>query len=163
MPHTNIVSFTLSEEELNEINSALDILERILLPKTISLTPEIRQELLKMGDKTVAFVEKAIEMGDHNPEFVPQFVDLEETKKDFNGVKTIRSVNRRIGAISQRLDDTAMQAGSEAYSACRGIYGQIQMIAKATQSVEAQKARDELSVRFIVRSAKSKEQETASA
>ncbi|NLE25906.1 MAG: hypothetical protein GX625_11310 [Clostridiaceae bacterium] len=163
MPHTNNVSFTLSEEELNDINSALDTLERILLPKTISLTPEIRHELLKMGDKTIAFVEKSLEYGEQNHQFVPQFVDLEEAWKDLNGVKTIRTVDRRIDVLSQRLDDTRMQAGSEAYSASRSIYGQIQLIAKATHSVEAQKARDELKARFMGRSAKPNEQETVSA
>ncbi len=149
MPHTNIVSFTLSEEELNAINSALDTLEKILLPKTISLAPEMRHELQKMGDKTISFVEKAFEYGDRNHDFVPKFIEMEEAWKDLNGVKTIRTVDRRINVLSQRLEDTRMQAGSEAFSAARSIYGQIQLIADATHSVEAQNARDELKARFV--------------
>lgn len=163
MPFTNIVSFTLSEEELNEINSSLDTLERILTPKTISLNPELRRELPKMGDKSLGFVEKAIDLGEHHPEFLPQFVDLEEAKKDLDGVNTIRPVKRRIGFIFQRLEDTGIQAGSEAYSAGRGIYDQIKMLAKSVQSVEAQKARDELKARYLGKPVKSTEEETASA
>lgn len=163
MPLTNNVSFTLSEEELNEINSALDNLYRILEPKTISLTPELRQELPKMGDKSLAFVEKALELGEQNPEFVPQFVNLEEAKKDLNGFKTIRSVKRIIDVLNQKLEDTGIQAGNEAFSASRGIYDQIKMMAKAIHSVEAQKARDELKARFLGKPVKSTEQETVSA
>lgn len=163
MAITNYVSFTLSEEEAKEVNSALDTLERILNPKTVSLTPEIRRELPKMGDKTIAFVEKAIELGDQNPEFVPQFIDLDEAKKDLDGVKIIRTINRRVEVLSQRLEDSGMQAGTEAYSAGRSIYDQIKMLAKSTHSTEAQKARDELSVRFVGKQVKNKEQETVSA
>ena len=63
MTITNKVRFTLSDQELLEINTALDTLYRILAPKTISLTPKQRRGLAKIGDKTFAFAEKALELG----------------------------------------------------------------------------------------------------
>lgn len=66
MAITNKVRFTLSDLELSEINTALDTLYRILAPKTISLTPKQRRSLAKIGDKSLAFAEKAIELGNQN-------------------------------------------------------------------------------------------------
>lgn len=162
MPITNDVNSTISEEDLKEISAVLDKLYGMLEPKTISLTPKLRQKLPKIGDKNLAFVEKTIDLAVKNPDFVPSFVNLEESKKDFNRAKTIRVIKRKIGIINQKLEDTGIKSGNEAFSASLVIYNHITDMAKTIRSVEAQKARDELSVRFRRNSSKSKGQKAAS-
>ncbi len=156
MSITNKVSFALSDQELSEINAALDTLYRILTPKTIALTPELRKQLAKMGDKTIAFTEKGMELGNQNSEFVPSFVDMKEANVDFQAFKLLRMINRRIDALSQLLEDTQMQSGNEVYSVVLRIYDHIKAIAKSIGSMEAQKAKDELSARFPGSSSKMK-------
>ncbi len=163
MSITNKVSFTLTDEELTEVNAALDTLYRILEPKTIDLTPELRKELPKMGDKTFAFVEKAIELGNQNPDFVPSFVDIKEANVDFQAFKILRVANRRIEALTQKLEDTQLQSGSEVFMVTLGIYNQIKAVAKALGTVESQKAKNELGIRFPGNSAKMKASEPLSA
>jgi hypothetical protein len=41
-------------------------------------------ELSKMGDKTLAFVQKALEYAEANPTLVPAYLDIAEAKKDFS-------------------------------------------------------------------------------
>jgi len=163
MTITNIVSFTLSDEELAEVNAAMDTMSRIMGPKTISLTPELRHELPKMGDKTLAFVEKAIEVANQNPGFVPSFMDMAETNRDLDAFRTLRVIGRKLAVMTQQIEDTGIQAGSEAYTAALGIYGHIKSVVKAVGSVESQKAKDELSARFPGNRAKSVEPEPVSA
>lgn len=163
MALTNIARFVLSDEELSEVNTAMETLYRILTPRTISLTPEIRRELLKMGDKTFAFVEKAMELANQNPDFIPAYVDLNEANIDFQAFKLLRMINRKIEALSQLLEDTQIQSGSEVYTVTLSVYDQIKAIAKAVGSVESQKAKEELSTRFPGNLAKKKESEPLSA
>jgi len=160
---TNKVSFTISDEELARVNGALDTLSEVLEPKVLSLTPESRQELPKMGDKTLSFVEKAIELGNQNPDFVPPFADLPETNIDLNGFRTLRVINRRLEALSQKLGDTGIQSGSEAYTVALGIYNQIKAVAKAVGSAESQQAEEELRARFPGTRVKPKDPEPVSA
>lgn len=156
MSITNKVSFVLTDQELSEINTALDTLYRILVPKTIALTPKLRKELAKMGDKTFAFAEKGMELGNQNQAFVPTYIDMSEANIDFQAFKLLRMINRKIDALSQLLEDTQIQSGNEVYSVVLKIYDQIKAIVESIGSVEAQKAKDELSARFPGNATKTK-------
>jgi len=162
MAITNKVRFTLSDLELSEINTALDTLYRILAPKTISLTPKQRRSLAKIGDKSLAFAEKAIELGNQNPDFVPPYVNMEEANIDFQALKLLRMLERKINNLSQLLEDTETQSGNEANTVARGIYDQITDIAKEVGSVESQKAKEELRSRYPKTSTKAKVSESPS-
>jgi hypothetical protein len=48
----------------------------------IDLTNEERKALPKMGDKSRAFVSKALEVATQNPDFLPRSFDLDEMRKD---------------------------------------------------------------------------------
>lgn len=60
MPYQNISA----ELKPDEKNAILDLIQQITdkLPFLINLTQEERIQIPKMGDKTVAFVEKALEL-----------------------------------------------------------------------------------------------------
>ena len=61
MSQQNLVSVSITPEELKQISGAIDTLKTTLLPKLKVLNPTERQELPKMGDKSLAFVKKALE------------------------------------------------------------------------------------------------------
>ena len=46
------------------------------LPFLIDLTTEDRRTIVKMGDKSRAFVSKALEVATQNPEFLPRSFDF---------------------------------------------------------------------------------------
>jgi hypothetical protein len=56
MTQPNLVSLNISEADLAEFKASINTLSTKLLPHLITLSPEERQELPKMGDKTVSFV-----------------------------------------------------------------------------------------------------------
>ena len=56
MSQQNLVSVSITPEELKQISGAIDTLKTTLLTKLKVLNPTERQELPKMGDKSLAFV-----------------------------------------------------------------------------------------------------------
>lgn len=77
----NKISVTLADEAQTAILQAIATIEKNL-PFLINLTNEERQANPKMGDKSLAFVNKACEYAKQNPALVPVFLDIAEFEKD---------------------------------------------------------------------------------
>jgi len=106
----NKVSVTISDEAVTAINEAINTIIQNL-PDLINLTYEERKSIPKMGDKTVAFVIKNLEYAKRNPRVVPEFLDMNEFEKDALAVSGLHGVLVPIQQLSEKLDDTTMQAG----------------------------------------------------
>ena len=143
----DVFSFHLTDEEKAEVNQAIEKLVTILEPKLITLTPEERKELPKMGDKTVAFVEKAVEYAQEYPQYMPAFIDVPEANSDFEAVKAIRIYFNQLERITDELNDSMTIAGSEAYSTALSVYKVLKNAASMGQP-GAEEAAKELANRF---------------
>ncbi|WP_346857998.1 hypothetical protein [uncultured Draconibacterium sp.] len=140
-------SFHLSDEEKNQIDEAIQTLITVLEPKLMTLSVEERVELPKMGDKTVAFVEKATEYAQEYPNYIPDFIDVPETVSDFEAVKAIRTYFNQLQRLTAEMDDSMLIAGSEAYTSSLSIYKVLKNAAAMGQP-GAKQAADDLSNRF---------------
>ena len=129
MPYQNI-SAELKEDVKNEI---LNLIQQVTdrLPFLINLTPEERISLPKMGDKTYPFVSKALELAGQNPNLVPPYVSIEELKRDFGLSESLRPVLNAITSLSEKLSDTYLAVGSEAYVAALAFYNSAKSAAKS--------------------------------
>ncbi|WP_319482494.1 hypothetical protein [uncultured Draconibacterium sp.] len=144
---TDKFSFQLSEQDKSDVNTAIQTLVSILEPKLITLTAEERMEMPKMGDKTVSFVEKAIEYAQEYPQYMPAFIDVPEAELDFNAVKDIRVIFNQLQRLTSELDDSMILAGSEAYSSTLAVYKVLKNAADMGQP-GAENAARELASRF---------------
>jgi hypothetical protein len=147
MPQQNLVSVNFTEDETAKINTAILSLKETLLPKLKALNPKEKREFSKMGDKTVAFVQKALEQCEANQELVPPFLDVAEFKKDFEAVETLRQIAASLEQLHNECIDTIALAGSDALSAALMFYEAIKS-AKRTNVAKAGVIYDDLSVRF---------------
>lgn len=132
---------------ITEVQTHLDAIKKILTPYLLSLTPNERKSMLRMADKTVAFVQKTTEYASTNASFVPAFVDLAELKQDTAGMTALTPLRQQFEQLSLDTDSTVMMAGSEAYGNSLTIYNNIKFLAKNKQP-GAQAAFDDLKVRF---------------
>lgn len=133
-----------------DLKKALDHFQQgaaILRPYLQALTPDERKAMLKMADKTVAFVQKARDYAANNPGFVPAFVDMQEFAADAAALTGLAPLEQLLTALALDLDSTLMLAGSDAYAAALIIYNNIKFLAKNNQP-GAQAAYDDLSQRF---------------
>ena len=129
---------------------ALDHFEQgaaVLRPYLQSLTPEQRETMLKMADKTVAFVNKIRDYAANNPSFVPDFVDMSEFQADADALAGLSPVHMLLAGLALDTDSTMMLAGSDAYAAALIIYNNIKFLAK-NKRPGAQAAYDDLRQRF---------------
>jgi hypothetical protein len=126
----NKVSVTMAAAAITNITAALATIEKNL-PVLINLSPEDRKALPKMGDKTLAFVSKALDYAKLNPTLVPPFLSVAEFEKDVVAVTALSNILKPLQQLTEKLDDTTMQAGSEAYSAALIFYASLKGAAKA--------------------------------
>jgi hypothetical protein len=125
-------------EVLQAAQQKLNETFELLRPYALTLTPSERQGLLVMGDKTLSFVEKAIEFARQNPALIPSFLNMEDFAIDMNDATGLRTLLNTAKQIVQSIDDTAMVAGSEAFQAALIFYNSVKYA--ATQDVAGAKA-----------------------
>lgn len=157
MPTENQVSVSFTAEETAAINGAVTTLKNVLQPKLISLTTQERQELAKMSEKTVSFVEKSLYFAKTNSEFAPPYLNVPALDIDVTGVKQLSEFEKPLEQVLSSLNDTIMLAGSEAYSASLTYYNSVKQASK--QNVQNAKViYEDLRARFPQ---KGKKEETA--
>ncbi|MDZ7961751.1 MAG: hypothetical protein RMY34_28395 [Aulosira sp. DedQUE10] len=146
------ISAALKQSERDEVLQAIATIKE-KLPFLIDLTNEERKALPKMGDKSRAFVSKALEVATQNPEFLPRSFDLDEMRKDVQLFEALYPVLLSLSQLQELVDDTSLAVGSEAYAAALQVYN----YAKASgQGGGLETVVDEMGQRFARRSRKPK-------
>lgn len=143
----NRISFAMSAEERTQVDQALASLRSILMPKLLTLSTTDRQELARMGDKTLSFVEKSLEYCRQEPQIYSSLVDVPEFDKDVTGYATLRGIYTQLETITSAVDDSMMLCGSDAYNAALLSYSMLKN-ASRTNHPGAKEKVAELSNRF---------------
>jgi hypothetical protein len=137
----------IPETAIQQIRQQISGILTTLQPFVTALTPQERQSLLKMGDKSLTFVEKAHDYAHDNPNLVPGFLDMTAFDVDFADAHGLWSVLTLVKQLQETLEDTVMVAGSEAYHGALAFYHNTQAAAK--QDVPGAKAiYEDLKTRF---------------
>src|SRR5687768_10749001 len=79
--NSNKIDVTLTAEQVAAIIAALDTLDTAL-PFIVSLTPEERQRLFRMGTRSEGFVRDALVAAQQYPEHMPPSLEIAEMQKD---------------------------------------------------------------------------------
>jgi len=148
----NRISANLTAADRDAVMQAIATIKE-KLPFLIDLTTEDRRTIVKMGDKSRAFVSKALEVATQNPNFLPRSFDIEEMRRDLALYEALYPVLLSLTQLQELVDDTCMASGSEAYTAALAVYN----YAKASGDVAGLDAViDEMGRRFTRRSKKKK-------
>ncbi|WP_153797002.1 hypothetical protein [Foetidibacter luteolus] len=131
MSQQNRISASLTQQEKDLAIAAFENAKSQLAAILVhSLTPAERKTMIKMGDKTVAFVQKALDYAKSNPEVVPAYLDIAEAERDLKlakDLKTIHNISKKIGVS---IEDAMMICGSEAYNVALLVYKGVQGAAR---------------------------------
>jgi len=117
----NRVSAAISEADRQAVLAAIETI-RQKLPFLIDLTPEQRRSLPKMGDKSRAFVGKALNVAQLNSDFLPRSFSVEEMKRDVALTEALQPIMASLTRLQEQVLDTYTEVGSEAYSAALVVY-----------------------------------------
>jgi phage gpG-like protein len=114
---------------------------------------EDRKSLFKMGDKTVATVQKVKSYLETNAEFAPNYMDKTEFLKDEAVVTALTPIGNLATQLATDVQDTITLAGSEALVAALLYYGTTKE-ASDKGVATAKPIYDDLSQRFSRKSSK---------
>lgn len=130
MPNENNINLEIPAEDLKKMIEAVNTLKSLSEKYLIALTPAERKNKLKMGDKSIPFVEKVLEYTKSNPKFVTEFMDVKALENDFKSVLELSNLLRPIAQLQSGFNDTILLAGGEALSNALIYYGTVKQAAK---------------------------------
>ena len=126
MSQENKISAVITQQQKEAVNTALTSVNTNLKDVLIfNLSAQDRLEIAKMGDKTLAFVDKALQYAAQQPSLVPQFLDVVEANKDFQLAKDLTGILQQLNTLSRAVEDALMVAGGEAYDASLIFYNAV--------------------------------------
>lgn len=140
----NLLSLTLTDAQLADIDGALSVLETNL-SGLIALTPDQRRGLTKMGPKSEAFCRQTLTVLGENPQVIPPSVDLKEAQSDLAALDRLRPRLARLQRLAERAEDTDVALGSDVMTLALEGYAPLK-VAGRNQGLEG--LRKELSARF---------------
>lgn len=95
---------------------------RALLPFLLDLSPEDRQALPKMGDKSRAFVSQALQLAEQDDSYLPRSFEVADMRQDVTLAESLYPIMTGLKQLSELIEDTYLQVGSEAYTAALIVY-----------------------------------------
>lgn len=153
MSNQNQISIEIPTAVIAEVTQKLQNCKSLLAPYLQGLTSKQRQDLYKMGDKTVATVQKTKSYVDTNPEFVPNYMDKVEFLKDELVVSQLNPISNLAKQLFTDTSDTVMLAGSEALKQALFYYGSVRE-AQSKGVATAKPIYEDLSERFARKTGK---------
>jgi hypothetical protein len=145
----NRISAVLPQADVDAVMAAITTMKQ-KLPFITDLTADERKMMPKLGDKSRAFVEKALELATQNQGFLPRDFDVEEMRKDVTLFKSMYAIQQALTKMSEQVNDTVTAAGSEAYVAALLVYNYARSSGIGTAGLDA--VVDELGARFARKS-----------
>lgn len=125
MSTKNQISIDIPQSVIEKVTANLQESRTLLAPYLQALTSDERETIFKMGDKTVATVQKVEDYTETNPEFAPSYMDQPEFQKDVAVVDGLSPLRNLASQLTADLSDTIMLAGSEALLAAMLYYGSV--------------------------------------
>jgi hypothetical protein len=120
MPYQNI-SAVLTDADLAAIQESIVTLES-KLPFLISLSVDEKRKRVKMGDKSLAFVENCLSVSQQNPDILPASFAKDEFEKDVVLLRQLGKVLLPLQQLSEKVSDTNAALGSEAMQSALMVY-----------------------------------------
>ncbi|BAY90718.1 MULTISPECIES: hypothetical protein [unclassified Tolypothrix] len=156
MVYQNITG-SLSPQDIQEIKASLQTIQQ-KLPFLVTLSNEERRRLLKMGDKSLAFVNNSVTAAQSNRDILPASFDVEELVRDYQLATALTELLTSIRQLNEQVDDTLLAVGSEAMTSSLTVYDYVKTAAKKTPGLKT--VAEQLGERF--KAIKSKSAKVAS-
>ena len=92
------------------------------LPFLVGLTADERKSLTTIDVGNKAFTEDAINAAANNATLIPSYISVANIKNDLTLFNQLDELSGLANQLCERIEDTKMLAGSEAYSSALALY-----------------------------------------
>lgn len=125
------VSRVLSNEEFDGIKQGIGGLNVQVSAIAVNLSVEDRSTMQKMGDKSLGFTGQALKYGIEQKDAAAPYLDVQEFQKDWDLANQTKELLKLLEQVVEKLSDTHIAAGADAYAAARKFYTAAKAAAKA--------------------------------
>jgi hypothetical protein len=122
--YSNLISTSISEEQINEITRAIDRINA-QLPSLVTLSSEEISSLPKVSYKNIDFIHEVLDFADTYPDLIPPHIDVQEIRKDLRLIESLARILKPMKKLVKKLEDSTLLAGSEAYIPSLAIYNSV--------------------------------------
>ncbi len=129
------ITASVTPEDIQEIKAALQTIQQ-KLPFLITLSAEERRKLVKMGDKSLAFVSNSVTAAQSNRNILPSSFDVEEFVQDYQLAIILNELLISMRQLNEQVDDTLLAVGSEAMTSSLTVYNYVKTAAKKTPGLK---------------------------
>ncbi|WP_332452485.1 hypothetical protein [Chryseobacterium aquaticum] len=112
----NRLNTTLTSQQVAEVKTAIQTIYASM-PFLLGLTVEERIALPKINVANKAFAEDAINAISNNAEMLPDYLKVEDMKTDLQLFSQLDELSGLVRQLLEKIEDTQILAGSEAYVA----------------------------------------------
>lgn len=126
----NRLSAALTQQDIADIKAAITVISN-KLPFLVGLTADERKTMPKINRQNKLFVDDALQACIDNSSILPNYVNVGEMKKDFQLYVSLGEVLMPLSQLYEKVRDTQILAGSEAYSSALVVYKMMQMAASS--------------------------------
>jgi hypothetical protein len=112
----------LSPADVDSILAAIAAVHQKMAPVLINLTSADRKSLSKLGDKSLAFVKKAVDVAAQHPQILPASHSVEDVRQSTERFQSMSTVQLALQQLYRQVRDTTIKTGSDAYAIARTIY-----------------------------------------
>lgn len=126
----NRLNASMSPEDFNAVKQAIQEI-RYRMPFLLGLTLEERKKLPKISRSNKLFVADALEVARANPEVLPYYLPVQHLENDFTLFQQLSEVLFPLEQLFEKVQDTQMLAGSEAYQTSLVMYKLTRVAAEA--------------------------------
>lgn len=117
----NRISITLTAEAEQQVRTGLTMIQEAM-PFLVGLTPSERVNLPKINVNNKVFTEDALNVAANNASLLPPFVKVDEMRNDLVLFEKLDELIVVLKQLLEKLTDTQMLAGSEAYASALAVY-----------------------------------------
>ena len=135
----NLISLDITPDAIAKVDEAIQTLEAFTAP-FITLTNQQKQELFKMGDKSILFCQQTAMVLEQNQDVLPPTFNYEEMKTDMADHAAIAPRVLRIREVLAKMEDTQIALGSDVMVASSEGYALMKLFGKAEGLTELQDA-----------------------
>ena len=134
----NLVDLPIDASMLDPLDAAITQMETSLAG-LISLTPEQRRGLMKMGEKSEAFCRAALNVAQQHSGIMARDFDIDAFQRDQQILDLLRPRILRIAHLYQRITEAEMALGSDQMVAALEVYGALRVAGKGKSLDEARR------------------------
>lgn len=127
---SNRLSAVITDSNMEDIRSAIHSIYA-MLPFLTGLTIDERKSLPKINDSNKTFTEDAVTSANNNAQLIPSYFDPIEMERDLLLYEKLDELWLILSQLVQKIDDTRMLAGSEAYTSALVFYKLTESAVKA--------------------------------